>query len=189
MNRFHMWYCRSDRWRRTTQNEILPWALSGIELGNSVLEVGPGLGVTTEWLRHRTKHFDALEVDPILAHSLQRRFAGANVKVRCGDATHMPYDDSRFSAVLSFTMMHHIPTPEMQDQFFREAHRVLRPRGTFAGVDSLPSLLLRLVHLGDTMTLVSPGSLDQRLRSAGFIEPHVEVGSSRFRFSATRPFD
>lgn len=188
MNRFHMWYCRSDRWRRTTQNEILPWALTGIELGDSVLEVGPGLGVTTDCLRHRTEQFDALEVDPALADALQRRFAGTNVNVRCGDATNMSYDDCKFSTVVSFTMMHHIPTPELQDRFFREAHRVLRAGGVFAGVDSLPSFLMRLVHLGDTMSLVPPDSLNQRLRSAGFTEPHVEVGSNRFRFSAIRPF-
>jgi SAM-dependent methyltransferase len=187
MNRFHMWYCQSDHWRRTAKNEILPWALSDIELGDSVLEVGPGPGVTTDELRHRTKQFDALEVDPTLAESLQRRFAGTNVNVQCGDATNMPYYDGQFSAVVSFTMLHHIASPELQDQFFREAHRVLQPGGVFAGVDSLPSFLMRLVHLGDTMTLVSPGSLDQRLKSAGFTESHVEVGSSRFRFLTIRP--
>lgn len=188
MNRFHMWYCRSDCWRRITQNEILPWALSGIELGDSVLEVGPGPGVTTDWLRHRTNRLDALEIDPAMADSLRRRFAGTNVNLQCGDATNMPYDDGRFSAVVSFTMMHHVSTSESQDQFFREAHRVLRPGGVFSGVDSLPSFLLRLVHLGDTMTLVPPDTLPPRLSSAGFAEPFVEVGPSRFRFSTRRPF-
>ena|SRR6185437_12561698 len=186
MNRFHLWYCQSDHWRRKTQNEILPWALNGIGLGDFVLEVGPGLGLTTDLLRRRSKLIEALEVDPTLAATLQRRFAGANVNVRCGDATNMPYDDGRFSAVVSFTMLHHIPSPELQDQFFREAHRVLQPGGVFIGVDSLPSFLMRLVHLGDTLTLVSPDSLNQRLESAGFTEPDVEVASSRFRFSAKR---
>jgi SAM-dependent methyltransferase len=186
MNRFHLWFCQSDHWRRKTRNEILPWALDGIDLGEFVLEVGPGLGITTDWLRHRSKQIDALEVDPALADTLQRRFAGTNVNVRCGDATNMPYDNGRFSAVVSFTMLHHIPSPELQDHFFREAHRVLQSGGVFIGVDSLPSFLMRLVHLGDTLTLVSPDSLNQRLESAGFTEPDVELGSSRFRFSAKR---
>ena len=186
MNRFHLWYCQSDQWRRKAQNEILPWVLDGIDLGEFVLEVGPGLGLSTDLLRRRSTLLDALEVDPALARFLQGRLAGTNVNVRCGDATNMPYDDGRFSAVVSFTMLHHIPSPKLQDQFFREAHRVLRPRGIFVGVDSLPSFLMRLVHLGDTLTLVSPDSLNQRLESAGFTEPDVEVASSRFRFSAKR---
>src|SRR6516165_7436715 len=51
MNRLHRWYCRSSRWKRTLDNNILPWALSGIQLGEQVLEVGPGPGLTTDWLR------------------------------------------------------------------------------------------------------------------------------------------
>src|SRR5215831_6894925 len=162
MNRLHTWYCQSDHWTWKTQSEVLPWALGGINLGDSVLEVGPGLGATTDWLRHRTKQLDALEIDPALADSLQQRFAATNVNVRCGDATKMPYQDGGFSAVLTFTMMHHIPTHGLQDRFFREAFRSLKPGGIFAGVDSLPSVLMRLFHLGDTMTLVSPHTLASR---------------------------
>jgi SAM-dependent methyltransferase len=186
MNRLHRWYCQSDHWRQSVQSEILPWALHGINLGDAVLEAGPGPGVTTDWLRHRVKQLDALEIDSKLSNSLQRRFAKTNVIVQCGDATHMPYDDCRFSAVVSFTMLHHIPTPELQDRFFQEACRTLKPGGIFAGVDSLPSVLMRLFHLGDTMTLVSPDTLASRLLSAGFTEPQIHIGSGRFRFSARR---
>jgi SAM-dependent methyltransferase len=138
MNRLHRWYCKSDHWRQTVRNEILPWALDGISLGESVLEVGPGPGVTTDWLQHRADRIECLEIDPALAEALQCRFSATGVSVRCGDATDMPYKDCHFASVVSFTMLHHIPTLELQDQLFREAHRVLQPGGIFAGVDSLP---------------------------------------------------
>lgn len=189
MNRLHRRYCQSEHWKRVTHNEVLPWALDGIDLGDDVLEVGPGPGVTTDWLRHRVKRVDCLEIDAAQAGILQRRLAETNVKVRCGDATAMPYRDCQFSAVVSFTMMHHIPTPRLQDRFFADSFRVLSPGGIFAGVDSLPSLLMRLFHFGDTMTLVAPDTLISRLVSAGFTEAHVEAGSNRFRFSARRPKD
>src|SRR5437016_2321541 len=45
MNWFHRRVCRSARWRRRIK-QVLPWALQGVELGDEVLEVGPGPGVT-----------------------------------------------------------------------------------------------------------------------------------------------
>lgn len=189
MNRLHRWYCRSEHWRRTTHGRILPWALDGIELGNTVLEVGPGPGLTTDWLRDRVKNLECLEKDATLADSLRIRLVNTNVRVQCGDATAMPYKHCRYSSVVSFTMLHHIPTQDMQNCFYAEAYRVLQPGGVFAGVDSLPSLLMRIFHLGDTMMLVNPDSLAQRLELVGFVAPQIEIGSGRFRFSAKRPLE
>lgn len=189
MNRLHRWYCKSGHWRRTVENQILPWALNGIDLGESVLEVGPGSGVITDWLRYCTKYVECLEIDHALAASLERRFSASNVTVRCGDATAMPYEGSRFASVVSFTMLHHIPTPELQDRFFNEAYRVLRPGGIFAGVDSLPSILMSIFHIRDTLTLISPDAIVQRLTSAGFGDVQADVGTDRFRFSARRPLN
>lgn len=189
MNHLHRWYCKSDHWRRTVENHILPWALHEIDLGETVLEVGPGSGVTTDWLRHRAKRIECLEIDVVLADSLECRSSATNLSVRCGDATAMPYEDCRFTSVVSFTMLHHIPTPELQDRFFCEAHRVLRPGGIFAGADILPSILMSVFHIRDTLTLVAPDTLARRLTSAGFIEAQVDIGSGRFRFSARRPVD
>ena len=53
MNRFHRWYCRTDRWRRTVREDLMPWVLRDAELGAHVLEVGPGPGLTTDVLRTR----------------------------------------------------------------------------------------------------------------------------------------
>ena len=189
MNRLHRWYCQSEHWKRTTHEEILPWGLEGIELGDAVLEVGPGPGVTTDWLRQHVIRLECLEIDAALARSLRHRYSETNIGVQCGDATAMPYKDGRFSSVVSFTMMHHIPTPELQDRFFTEVRRVLSPGGVFAGVDSLPSLLMSVFHLGDTMMLVAPDALVSRLALAGFTDIHIDIGSSRFRFSARRPMD
>lgn len=187
MNALHRWYCRSDHWRRATHDAMLPWALHGIELGDAILELGPGPGATTDWLRQRALNIDCLEKDLSLADTLKSRLDSTNVNVRCGDATAMPYEDRRFSSVVSFTMLHHIPAAELQDRLFREALRVLKPGGILAGVDSLPSLLMRVFHIGDTMVLVDPGRLPDRLRSAGFADVRVEAGAGRFRFSARRP--
>ena len=72
MNWFHRQVCRSGRWRRRVKN-LLPWALQGVELGEDVLEIVPGPGVTTDLLRGRTRRLTALEVDAAAAASLQTR--------------------------------------------------------------------------------------------------------------------
>lgn len=189
MNRLHRWYCRSGRWRKKLQAEILPWALAGVGLGNDVLEIGPGPGLTTDWLRDRCTGLTCLEVDRDLAGSLGQRMSGRGIRVDCGDATAMPYPDCSFSTVVVFTVLHHVSSIELQNRLFAEAYRVLRPGGIFAGVDSLQSLLMRMFHVGDTMVLVDPAGLRPRLESAGFREITTEIAAGRFRFCAHRPLD
>ena len=80
----------------------------------------------------------------------------------------MPYADGRFSAVVCFTMLHHLDPAPLQDQAFGEVARVLRPGGTFAGTDSLGvGWLFKLIHVGDTLAAIDPDKLPARLTAAG----------------------
>jgi SAM-dependent methyltransferase len=186
MNWFHRQVCRSGRWRRRIENDLLPWALKGIALGDDVLEIGPGPGVTTDVLRGRTRRLTALEVDAAAAAALEQRLNGSGVRVVHGDGAAMPFADASFSGVVAFTMLHHVPTAALQDRLLAEACRVLRPGGIFAGFDGVGSFLFRLIHIGDTYTPVNPDLFGGRLEAAGFAEVAVERGPARFRFRATR---
>ena len=75
---------------------MLPWALEGIDLGDNLLELGPGPGLTTDLLRQRVSRMTALEVDPRLAAKLEQRMQGANVRVMQGDATKSPLGIKHF---------------------------------------------------------------------------------------------
>jgi len=167
------------------RTEVLPWATNGVALDGDVLEVGPGYGITTQWLLDRGARLTAIEVDPALAADLRARFAD-QVDVREGDGAELPLADASFDAVVCFTMLHHVPSPERQDRLFAEAARVLRPGGMFAGSDSTLSLLFRLLHIGDTMVPVDPDTLPDRLRAAGFQDAKVSRGGRSLRFRATR---
>jgi ubiquinone/menaquinone biosynthesis C-methylase UbiE len=151
MNRLHRWRCRSGFWKKLLQNDMLPWALKDVDLGQNVLEVGPGPGLTTDLLRTRLDRITALEVDSALADLLKRRMSGTNVTVIQGDASAMPFEDATFSGAVAFTMLHHVPSPTLQDRLLREVHRVLRSGGMFVGTDSLWSPALWLFHIGDTL--------------------------------------
>ena len=187
MNWFHRQVCQSGCWRRRIERDLLPWALDGVELGDDVLEIGPGPGITTDLLIARTQHLTVLEVDAAAATALEKRLNGADVRVVHGDAAAMPFAEGSFSSVVSLTMLHHVPTVAQQDRLLREAQRVLRLGGVFAGFDAVGSFGFRLIHLGDTYNPVEPYTLTRRLEEAGFTQVAVERGWARFRFRAIRP--
>jgi predicted methyltransferase len=84
-------------------------------------------------------------------------------------------------------MLHHVPTPQLQDQMFAEAFRVLKPGGAFAGSDGVPSLSFRVMHFRDTYNPVDPDALPNRLRRAGFTDVHVDVKGGEQRWRAIKP--
>jgi len=184
MNIVHNRLCRSARWQRTVEERLLPWALDGVDLTGRVLEVGPGFGATTRVLARRTEDLTAVEIDPRLAGRLREQLGDA-VTVVTGDGAELPFPDGHFDAVLCFTMLHHVPTPRLQDRILAEARRVLGPGGVLAGSDSLVTTPFRLVHLGDVMVPVDPATLPGRLRAAGFDDVAVSTAAGRsLRFRA-----
>jgi SAM-dependent methyltransferase len=168
MNSNHDRVCPSPEWADYMQSEVLPAVTTGIELGALMLEIGPGPGATTEWLRHRVARLVALELDPVAADRLTGRFADTNVEVRVGDATEIPWPDGSFDSVGCFTMLHHVPTAALQNRILSEAHRVLGPGGTLLASDSLATDALHHFHEGDTYNPVDPGTLLTRLQTVGF---------------------
>jgi SAM-dependent methyltransferase len=187
MNSVHGLICSSRWWRRTVERELLPWALKDVDLGDDVLEIGPGFGATTAVLAQRCPALTVLELDERYCQRLRAQLDG-RVEVRQGDATAMPFPDGRFSAVLSFTMLHHIPSRTLQDRLFGEVARVLRPGGVFAGSDSVGTgAVFRLLHVRDTLVRVDAAELPERLRAAGLIDARAQPGGRSFRFRAFKP--
>jgi SAM-dependent methyltransferase len=187
MNRVHHIYCASRHWRRTIERERLPWGLEGVDLGDDALEIGPGLGATTRVLARNPGRLTVIELEHSSAERLRGEFE-PGVEVVEGDATQMPFGDDRFSGVVSFTMLHHVPSPELQDALLAEACRVLRPGGTFAGTDSLGGgFAFWALHIADTFVRVAPETLADRLRAAGFADPVVETSTDSVRFRARKP--
>ena len=90
MNQNHMDLCSSPEWGDYLRDEILPWVLGDRALGDSALEVGPGPGLTTELLRHKTDRLTVVESDGEAADHLATRFAGTNVTVVHADAIPCP---------------------------------------------------------------------------------------------------
>lgn len=186
MNRLHRYICRSSMWSRTLSEQLMPWALQGVELGDALLEIGPGPGLATDVLRGTHAQVTSLEIDTRLASALRERMHDTNVTVIEGDATDMPFPDASFSGAVAFTMLHHVPSPELQDRLLAETARVLRPGAWFAGTDSISSRTFEWLHLFDTLVPVDPDGFAVRLEKAGFTDADVSRASRAFRFRARR---
>ena len=168
MNKAHMEFCPSDDWRRMLEELVFPHAFDGIDLGDDVLEIGPGPGFVTDTLKERAAHVTAVEIDPVLYEPLAERLAGTNVDVILGDASDLDLPDDRFSSAASFNMLHHVPTAELQDKIFSELARVLRPDGVLVVVDGTQHTSSAEFHEGDTLNPIETADIGPRLEAAGF---------------------
>jgi len=169
------------------ESELLPWVESAGDLGDDVLDIGPGPGLTTDLIRQRVQRLTAVEIDPTLGEPLRERLEGSNVEVIVGDALEVGLQASRYSAAACFSILHHMPSADLQDRFFAELHRMLRADGMFVGQESLDLDMIRAGHEGDIFTPVDPDTLAERLSEDGFGATTIDVMGFHFRFITRKP--
>jgi ubiquinone/menaquinone biosynthesis C-methylase UbiE len=186
MNKFENWFCGSSIWRFVTERKLLPWILSGYALGDHVLEVGAGLGATTDELLRRAGRVTSLEYNPAFVAKLAERYKSSHVTVVQGDAAALPFPDNTFSSVIAVLVLHHLRSPEQQNEAFQEFHRVLRPGGMFFAFEIPGGWLQRAGHIRSTFVPVSPASAFARLSVAGFSRIAVDIERRGFRVCALR---
>ena len=184
MNENHA-LCATSEWAEFLERDVLEPVTAGVDLGAVLLELGPGPGAATRWLR-RVERLVALELDEEAGARLADELAGTNVTVEIGDSTNVPFPDESFDSVACFTMLHHIPTQLAQFATLREAFRVVRPGGVLVGADSLASQGLHDFHAGDTYNPIDPARLLVFLQAAGFCHVMVSAGEGLL-FTARKP--
>jgi SAM-dependent methyltransferase len=187
MNEFHIQMLASPQWAEMLKRDLLPWVTSVAGLGDDVLEVGPGPGLTTDLLRQLTARLTVVELDPSLATKLSDRLAGTNVVVVYANAAELKFPDARFSAVACFGVLHHVPSVAVQDEIFSELFRVLRKGGALVGSDGYDDERTRAHHVDDLFVPLNPEVLPDRLNVVGFSDVRIERGDYDFRFHGLKP--
>jgi SAM-dependent methyltransferase len=186
MNENHAKLCPSPEWAAHIRQDVLPWLTQHADLGEHMLEIGPGPGAATGWLRGQVGRLTVVEVDAAAAAKLAAQHAGSNVEVVVGDGTELACASESFDSVGCFTMLHHVPTAALQNRILAEAFRALRPGGVLIGSDSLPSSDLHHFHVDDTYNPIEPASLLTRLQTIGFGEIII-MADWMLKFVARKP--
>jgi ubiquinone/menaquinone biosynthesis C-methylase UbiE len=187
MNRFENWFCASSIWQSVTRKQLLPWLLSGSELGNHVLEIGAGPGAATEELRKLAGRVTSIEYSHAFALGLAQRSQKTNGAVLQGDASALPFPEKTFSAAIVVLVLHHLKSREAQERAFSEIFRVLRPGGVFLVVEIQDGWLQRIGHFRSTFIPVAPSSVPEQLASAGFSSVSIAFLRGVYRLRALRP--
>ena len=176
MNRFHRRYCASAKWEKLMLESLLrtPWTGSPSETmcwWDRAWPDYPGAGPHPPG--HGRRDRPGTNTYGAGTDALVRQRQGGRRGCDC-----LPFDDARFSSVVCMTMLHHLHDAAAQDRLFAEARRVLLPGGVICGSDNLGrGIRFRLIHIGDTRTVVDPETLPARLKSAGFDRVDVRTGS------------
>jgi ubiquinone/menaquinone biosynthesis C-methylase UbiE len=107
-----------------------------------VLDLACGIGQGTLALKARFPGAEVTGLDiglPLLRHAHARAMAaGVEVRFVHGLAEDMPFPDGHFDMIVAYILFHEVPLAVIP-RILSEAHRVLRPGGTFSIVE-FPSL-------------------------------------------------
>jgi SAM-dependent methyltransferase len=186
MNRLENWFCSTAYWRRVTQKRLLPWILSGAELGDHLLEIGAGPGAATDELRRRAARVTSIEYSHSFAAGLAARQRNTNAGVLQGDAAALPFANDTFSSAVAVLVLHHLRSGELQDRALAEVCRVLRPGGFFFAFEIPDGWFQRALHRNSTFVPVRPELLPARLTVAGFSDVTVDFRRGGFQLRARR---
>ena len=71
VNENHTQLLGSPGWAAFLHDEVLPAVVRDADLGDDMLEIGPGPGAATSWLRERVQRLAAVELSPSAAEALR----------------------------------------------------------------------------------------------------------------------
>lgn len=152
-----------------------------------ILEIGCGVGITSEYIAARfpKAHLTAVDLDEEKLQEAKESESRGGIDYQMVDATAMPFGENSFDTCFAFLTFHHI-----QDyrNAFSEIHRVLKPGGKFYIFD-VATRYVNVVHplspwwRMEDMTVFDKTEIESALRAAG-LQILKSGGKRQFRLAA-----
>ncbi len=120
--RMERFYSPGRTWEATAH------ALIGVTRLGSVLDLAAGDGVFAELIAPQSRELTCLDIsETVLAAAARRLAAHRHIQLRQGDMHALPFAASSFDTVFALHALAYSADPA---QVLREAHRVLKPKGS-----------------------------------------------------------
>lgn len=104
-----------------------------IEPETEILDLGCGNGLMVPFILEKQAFYFGLDISENLIEICRDRYATEITEGRAnfvvGNATDLPFSDQEFDFIISFAVLHHIPSEDLRKRYFSEIRRVLRPGG------------------------------------------------------------
>ena len=121
-----LWGARPEDWATSEDQQVPTYEEAlrhvGLERGESVLDIGCGVGAFLRLVADRGGEPFGIDASPALIELAQERLPSADLRV--GDMEHLPYDDSSFDLVTGFNSFFFA---DDMVAALREAGRVAKP--------------------------------------------------------------
>lgn len=118
---------------RTRPSQLKLNLVRDVEEGMQVLDVGCGNALMFPYLAEKGAFYFGVDIAENLVEIARERYASeiesGRARFVVGNATELPVQDDEFDFVISFAVLHHLPSVELRRKFFDEIQRALRPNG------------------------------------------------------------
>ncbi len=155
-------------------NKIFSDFVPYFPLSPLILEIGTGQGLGAIFLAERLKDSSFIAIDnehdmvKAAIQNVKKKDLQERIRVEWGDALALNFPDKSFDAVVSITVLHHVPHYE---KALIEAARVLKPEGVFMIVDFdfKASIFPRFeILIGRPASIFTWNEMSGALQKAGF---------------------
>ncbi len=105
--------------------------IESIEPKFKVLDIGCGNALMLPFILKKGAFYYGIDISKNLIEIAQKKYAKEvaekKAKFIVGQATRLPFQDEEFDFVISFAVLHHIPSKELRKKFFEEIMRISKP--------------------------------------------------------------
>ena len=116
---------------RNRASKLKTALISNIKPETKVLDIGCGNALTLPFILKKDAFYFGLDISEKLIEIARKKYAKEinekKAKFVVGQATELPFQDDEFDFVISFAVLHHIPSEKFRKKFFEEIKRVSKP--------------------------------------------------------------
>lgn len=118
---------------RTQPSRLKLNLIGALREGMEILDVGCGNGLMVPFIMDKGAYYVGVDIAENLIDIARERYVAEIEAGRAhfwaGDATELPVKDEEFDFIISFAVLHHLPSEKLRKKFFEEIRRALRPNG------------------------------------------------------------